>query len=163
LLKASASINQTAKPTSTQKEGFTEVRRRKRQSSDIAAQTSKKAAPAEASAHADVPHPTVPTRNYFDPLRTTMDTDSSGSESTPQETVPAKTCRPPPIILTSAANLIQLQKQLKHVVRKDFEFHNTRSGTRVLTRGMADFLAIKYHTKEITSPSLSSTPNLKNP
>jgi hypothetical protein len=42
LLKASAPINQTSKPTSTQEEGFTEVRRRKRQSSDTAAQTSKK-------------------------------------------------------------------------------------------------------------------------
>jgi hypothetical protein len=75
-----------------------------------------------------------------------MDTDSSGSESTPQEeTVPAKTCRPPPIILTSSANLIQLQKQLKNVVKEDFQFRNTRSGTRVLTIGMADFLAIKSH------------------
>jgi hypothetical protein len=75
-----------------------------------------------------------------------MDTDSSGSESTPQEeTVPTKTCRPPPIILTSAANLIQLQKQLKNVVKEDFEFRNTRSRTRVITRGMADFLAVKSH------------------
>jgi hypothetical protein len=74
-----------------------------------------------------------------------MDTDSSGSESTPQEeTVPAKTCRPTPNPLT-AANIIQLQKQLKNVVKEDFEFRNTRSGTRVITRGMADFLAVKSH------------------
>jgi hypothetical protein len=88
----------------------------------------------------------VATRNFFGPLRTTtMDTDSSGSESTPQdETVPAKNCRPPPIILTSAANLIQLQKQLKNVVKED-ECRNTRSRTRVITRGMADFLAVKSH------------------
>jgi hypothetical protein len=38
-LKASATTNPTPKPTSTQEDGFTEVRRRKRQSSDIAAQT----------------------------------------------------------------------------------------------------------------------------
>jgi hypothetical protein len=75
-----------------------------------------------------------------------MDTDSSGSESTQQEeTVPAKTCRPPLIILTSAANLIQLQKQLKNVVKEDVEFRNTRSGTRVITCGMAVFLAVKSH------------------
>jgi hypothetical protein len=57
----------------------------------------------------------------------------------------AKTCRPLPIILTSAANLIQLQKQLKNVAKEDFEFRNTRSRTRVITRDMADFLAVKSH------------------
>jgi hypothetical protein len=59
--------------------------------------------------------------------------------------VPAKICRPSPIILTSAAHLIQLQKQLKNVVKEDFEFRNTRTGTRVITGGMADFLAVKSH------------------
>jgi hypothetical protein len=150
LYKSLAESNRQNKPdtepTSTQEDGFTEVRRRKRQNSDNVAQTSKKAAPAAASAHADAPSK-VATRNFFTPLRTTtMDTDSSGSESTPQEeTVPEKTCRPPTIILSSAANLIQLQKQLKNVVKEDFEFRNTRSGTRVITRGMADFLAVKSH------------------
>jgi hypothetical protein len=87
----------------------------------------------------------VSTRDFFAPMRTTnMDTDSSGSETTPQEdTVPAKTCRPPPIILTTPTNLIQLQKQLKNVVKEDFEVCNTRNGTRVITRGMIDFLALK--------------------
>jgi hypothetical protein len=75
-----------------------------------------------------------------------MDTDSSGSEIIPQEeAVPAKTCRPPPIILTSPTNFIQLKKQLKNVVKEDFEFRNTRNGIKVITRGMADFLAIKSH------------------
>jgi hypothetical protein len=96
------------------------------------------------SALADTPAK-VTTRNFFAPLRTTnMDTDSSDSETTPQEEmVPAKTCRPPPIILKSPTNLIQLQKQLKNVVKEDFEFRNTRNGSRVITRGMVDFLAIK--------------------
>jgi hypothetical protein len=96
LLKATATINPSSKPTSTQEEGFTEVRRRKRQNCDTAAQASNKAAPVAASAPADAPSK-VATRNYFAPIRpTTMDTDSSGSETTTQETVPAKTCRPPP-------------------------------------------------------------------
>jgi hypothetical protein len=30
--------------------------------------------------------------------------------------------KPPPIILTSATNLIQLQKQLKDIVKGNFEF-----------------------------------------
>jgi hypothetical protein len=114
LLKASTTANPTPKPASTQEDGFTEVRRRKRQNSDETAQTSKKSAQTAVSALAETPSK-VTTRNFFAPLRATiMDTDSSGSESTPQEeTVPAKICRPPQIILTSAANLIQLQKQLQ--------------------------------------------------
>jgi hypothetical protein len=111
------------------------------------AQTFKKAAPTAVFALADTPAK-VTTRNFFAPLKTTnMDTDSSVSETIPQEEeVPAKTCRPPPIILTSATNMIQLQKQLKNVAKEDFEFRNTRHGTRVITQGMAaDFLAIKSH------------------
>jgi hypothetical protein len=57
----------------------------------------------------------------------------------------SKTGRPPPVVLTSAINLIQLQKQLKNVVKEDFEFHNTRNRTRIITRGMVDFLAVKSH------------------
>jgi hypothetical protein len=57
LLKARASINPTSKSTSNQEKGFTEVRRRKRQSSDIAAQTSKKAESAAEPAPANAPPP----------------------------------------------------------------------------------------------------------
>jgi hypothetical protein len=82
-----------------------------------------------------------------------MDTDSAGAEATVnEETVPGKTGRPPPIILTSQTNLIQLQKQLKNVVKGNFEFRSTRNGTRVVTKGMADFKAVKSH---FTSNSLS--------
>jgi hypothetical protein len=34
---------------------------------------------------------------------------------------------------------------MKNVVEEDSEFRNTRSGTRVITRGMEDFLTIKSH------------------
>jgi hypothetical protein len=53
--------------------------------------------------------------------------------------------RPPPIILTSAINLIQLQKQLKGLVEGSFEFRNTRNGTRIVTKEIADFSAIKEY------------------
>jgi hypothetical protein len=39
--------------------------------------------------------------------------------------------------------MIQLQQQLKNVVKEDDEFRNTRNGTRVIKRNMVDFLAIK--------------------
>jgi hypothetical protein len=64
------------------------------------------------SALADTPAK-VTTKYFFAPLRTKdMDTESSGTETIPQEeAVPAKTYKPPPIVLTSSANRIQLQKQ----------------------------------------------------
>jgi hypothetical protein len=37
--------------------------------------------------------------------------------------------RPPPIILTSATNLLQLQKNIRFIVRCSFELRNTKNGT----------------------------------
>jgi hypothetical protein len=75
-----------------------------------------------------------------------MDTDSTNTEATPREAAaPAKPGRPPPIVLTFAVNLIQLQTQLKGVVIENFEFRSTRNGTRVVTRSMADFQSVKSH------------------
>jgi hypothetical protein len=70
-----------------------------------------------------------------------MDTDAPATEPSPvTETVmPAKADRPPPIILTSATNLVQLQKQLKCVAKQTFEFRNSRNGTRVITKDMVNF------------------------
>jgi hypothetical protein len=45
-----------------------------------------------------------------------------------------KTGRPPPIVLTSTTNLMQLQRQVKNIVTGSFEFRNTRSGTRIVTK-----------------------------
>jgi hypothetical protein len=137
---------ETAGPPSAQEGGFQEVRRRKRLSTGENDGTSKKAVPAPSAALNTAPKE-IPTRNFFAPLRmTNMDTDSSGMEAkTQEEAVPEKTCRPPPISLTSSINLIQLQKQLKNVVKDDFEFRSTRNGTRVITNGMADFEAVKSH------------------
>jgi hypothetical protein len=84
----------------------------------------------------------VVTRNYFAPLRTAeMDTDAVPHE----EAVPGKTGRPPPIVLTSATNLIHLRKLLKVVLKDKFEFRSTRNGTRIITKTMADFSAFKSY------------------
>jgi hypothetical protein len=40
-------------------------------------------------------------------------------------------------------NLLQLQKNIKDIVKGSFEFRNTKNGNRVLTKEMADFSAIK--------------------
>jgi hypothetical protein len=129
------------KSSSQKGDGFKEVRNRKRHSSQEAANLPKKAT---------VPAPAVkvPNRNFFAPLRTaSMETDSPATESSPtaEEAVPTKSARPPPIILTSATNLIQLQKKLKGVAKQSFEFRNTKNGTRVITKDMVDFQAVKSH------------------
>jgi hypothetical protein len=61
----------------------------------------------------------VVTRNFFAPFwATTMDTDSSSAEATPQEeAVPEKTGKPPQIVITAATNLMQLQEVIKSVVK----------------------------------------------
>jgi hypothetical protein len=135
ILKASNSADgvtrasESVKPT--QEDGFKEVRRRKRHSTNEAAPTSKKPA-AEAKS---TPNKEVATRNFFAPLREILDTDSSVTEgTTPEEAVPGKAGRPPPIILTTNTNLIQLQRQLKNVEKGDFEFRNTKNRTRVITK-----------------------------
>jgi hypothetical protein len=124
LLKTSNSAGRNNATTESvkpsQDDGFKEVRRRKRHSTNEAALTSKKPA-AEAK---NTPNKEVAMRNFFAPLRATnMDTDTSGAEATTvEEAVPGKAGRPPPIILTATTNLIQLQRQLKNVSKGDFEF-----------------------------------------
>jgi hypothetical protein len=107
LLKASSPASQSVTPkcAAPLEDGFKDVRRRKRHSSNEAAPTTTKAV----SAAEVTPQNEVTTRKFFVPLRAPMDTDSAGAEATANETVPGKTGRPPPIILTSQTNLIQLQ------------------------------------------------------
>jgi hypothetical protein len=49
--------------------------------------------------------------------------------------------RPPPIFLTSEANILSLQKDLKTVVTGELFFRNTASGNRITTKNMADYKA----------------------
>jgi hypothetical protein len=48
-------------------------------------------------------------------------------------------------VITTATNPIQLQKHLKSVVNENFEFRNTRTGTRIITKTMADSAAVRSH------------------
>jgi hypothetical protein len=111
LLKSSTQARQTS-----QGDGFQEVRSRKRHSTAEAARSPKKAA---------VPTPAgqVPTKNFFAPLRTAqMDTNAPDAQPSEEEAAaPKKSVRPPPIVLKSAANLIQLQNKLKGVARQNVE------------------------------------------
>jgi hypothetical protein len=145
VLKASTPAGQskTPKSTATQEDGFKEVRRHKWHSTNETAPTSKKAA----CTTVDMLHKEAATQNFFGPLRASdVDTDSTNTEATPHEAAaPAKPGRRSPIVLTSAVNLILLQKQLKGVVSENFEFHSTRNRTRVIMRSMTDFQSVKSH------------------
>jgi hypothetical protein len=50
-----------------------------------------------------------------------------------------------PIVLTSTTYLIQLQRHIQTITTDSFEFRNTRSETRIVTKEMADFSAIKKY------------------
>jgi hypothetical protein len=124
-------------------DGFRVPRRRKRISSGDQ-ETEKKAGP-----HIYVEGKAVyraETKNYFAPLSSTpaMDcTEAEGDEEQDEQQAPASPGRPPPIVLTTPANLLQHPKEVKGLVKGNFEFRSTRNGTRVVTREMADYSAIR--------------------
>jgi hypothetical protein len=153
VIKARTVADQTNIPKTTgqqtnKEDDFQEVRRRNRRATDETTGTSKKATVQTKTPTAlNILPKEVVTRTIFAPLKAAdIDTDASGTEAISNEkAVPGKTGRPPPIILTSTTNLIQLKKELKIVVKENFEFRCTRNGTRVITRSMADFQSVKSH------------------
>jgi hypothetical protein len=63
----------------------------------------------------------------------------------PQQESASKSGRPPPIVLTSTTNLIHLQRKVKGFTSDSFEFRNTGTRTRIVTKEMANFSAIKAY------------------
>jgi hypothetical protein len=47
--------------------------------------------------------------------------------------------------MTSTTNLIQLHSDLKEHVKGEYEFRNSRNGTRIITEEIADYLAMKSY------------------
>jgi hypothetical protein len=86
------------------------------------------------------PRPVV-TKNFFAPLRAApMEGAEVCDERSSSNDNPDKG-RPPPLVLSSEANILSLQKDLKTVVTGEFFFRNTASGTRITTKSMADYKA----------------------
>jgi hypothetical protein len=121
ILQGSATINSSQQQTETPRiessqmaaneEGFREQRRRKRNNSsdnEVPQKVNKKPA-----TNVDGPKQTKATRNFFAPLRREMEAEETeneeGQHSEGQQR-PTGAGRPPPIVLTSSVNLIQLQK-----------------------------------------------------
>jgi hypothetical protein len=122
---------------------FREQRRRKRNPSEDKAKISKTSVPAPESRDPRLrPKGEVPTKNFFAPLRTAeMDVESTLVEGTSekpnsetQQPSSSKAGTPPPIVLTTATNLMKLQKHIRDIVTGNFEFRNTRSVTRIVTK-----------------------------
>jgi hypothetical protein len=138
-------------------EGFIEQKRRKRSFSDVQAKRPKKIAMPTTGAmdHWIQSQLKLPTRNLFAPLRTTdlelepTEDNRDRTDGDQQQPPSSQRGRPPPImlILVYAINLIQLQKQLKGLVKGSFEFRNTRNGTRVVINEMSDFSVIRRYFK----------------
>jgi hypothetical protein len=93
-----------------------------------------------------------------------METDAPVTEPIPPEAAAqGKTGRPSPVVLTTIVNLIQLQKQLKGVTKDNFEFRNTRNGTRVFTKDMVDYQAVKNFLNTKSLPCFTFYPKSQNP
>jgi hypothetical protein len=71
--------------------------------------------------------------------------------------------RPPPIVLTSQVYLTQLQRQLKGLMKRNFEFCDTKNGTRFVTKEMADFSTIRSHFKNSDLPHFTFYPKSQKP
>jgi hypothetical protein len=121
--------------------------------------------PTADSAAVNTTSKTVPTQNFFAPLRaSSMDTDSSGTEASPEEeATPGITGRPPTIVITASTNLMQLQKVIQRVVKENFEFRNTKNGTKVITKTLADYAAVKSHLKTPKLPHFTFYPKSPKP
>jgi hypothetical protein len=113
----------------------------------------------------------VQVKNYFAPLRAVeMDEERTTKEETSivedievQQPSPSNSGRPPPIVLTSITNFIQMQRQITKITTGNFEFRNTRNGTRIVTKEMADFSAVKKCLERTNLPYYPYFPKSENP
>jgi hypothetical protein len=71
--------------------------------------------------------------------------------------------RPPPIVPTSAINLMKLQRHIRDIVKGNSEFCSTRSGTRTVTKEMEDLSAIKKHLESTNLSYFTFFPKSEKP
>jgi hypothetical protein len=80
------------------------------------------------------------------------------TESHQQQAPSSQAGRPPPVVLTSQVTLIQLQRQLKGLLKGSFELCSTRNGIRVVTKEIADFSTIRSYFESKILPYLTFCP-----
>jgi hypothetical protein len=124
-------VNETSGESTAQDDDFQEIKKPKRHMSG-----KKSTKPVSTSAAVKLPPKAVLTRNVFAPLRPIdMNTEYTGTENLlPEQKASRKSGRPQSILMFSTTNLIRLQRDLKSHVKGQYEFRNTRNGTRVITK-----------------------------
>jgi hypothetical protein len=66
--------------------------------------------------------------------------------------------------MTSSTNLIRLQRDLKdHDKKKEYEFRNSRNGTRIIAKEMADYSAMKSYLEKNNLHYFTFSPNSEKP
>jgi hypothetical protein len=113
--------------------------------------------------------PEVPIWNMFTPVRSIEMEAHHGDDS--DDTIKHQQYQAPsslagrslPIVLTSQVNLIQLQRQLKGLLKGYFEFCNSRNKTRVDMKKTADFLNIHSHFESNNLPYFTFYPKSQKP
>jgi hypothetical protein len=152
-------------------EEYREQWMRKRNSSDEKAKKSKTSVPMPESRDPRLrPKGEVPTKNFFAPLRTAeMDVERTLVESTSdeanselQQLSSNKSGRPPPIVLTTATNLMKLQRHIRDIFTGNFEFRTPGAGPELSRRKWRIFLSSGSTLTTTTSPSSPSFQNQKN-
>jgi hypothetical protein len=120
----SSAVNKTSVESTAQDDDFQQVKRLKRHICNFTSQIAKESTkPVPTSPPVNLTPKTVLTFDFFTPLRTTdMDTETTGAENTlPKQEAPCKAGRPPPIMMTSTTNLIQLQSDLKDHIKGEYD------------------------------------------
>jgi hypothetical protein len=65
--------------------------------------------------------------------------------------------------MTSTANPIRLQSDLKEHVKGEYEHRNTRNGTRIITEEMSDYSAMKSYLEKNNLHYFTFSPNSEKP
>jgi hypothetical protein len=109
----------------------------------------------------------VPKRNFFAPLPPEVKwngDDAKDLTKQQQHQAPSRQAgTPPSVVLTSQVNLIQFQEQLQGLLKGNFKFHSTRTGTRIATKQMVDFSTICSHFERSNVPCFTFYPKSQKP
>jgi hypothetical protein len=108
----------------------------------------------------------TPTRNIFAPLRDLEieeTTENNGAKEGARNSQGNRPERPPPIIIIAQLSLLRLQGEIKASTKGSFELRNARNGTRVVTKEMADYLAIKKLLEKKKTPFYTFQPKSVKP
>jgi hypothetical protein len=158
--------NNTSFESTAQDDEFRELKRRKRCHSDDTSQTAKKSI---------IPIPNPPpssclqkqsqlaTSLHLSELRTWARRLLEQRTHHRSRRLQEKSDSPTPIIMTSTTNLIRFQSDLKEHVKREYEFRYTRYGTRIITKGMADYSAMKSYLEKYNLHYFTFSSNSERP